>query len=157
MISKVITRLITLSVFVGLISVIVPAILSSNNQQVVVVEAQQFQHPSDPNDWGNVISGRAQEESMRHSSNPVPSNDPPGTLPQDINRETPRDGVGNVQLNDQEIPKHPAFHAQALCERFPGAPGCDQIDTTDDPVASLSDPTAPQGSNLPTLQQQQGQ
>lgn len=113
--------------------------------------AQQFAHPSEPNDWGNVISGRAQEESMRHSSNPVPSNDPEGTLPQDINRETPRDGVGNVQLNAQEIPKHPAFHAQALCSQFPGAPGCDQIDTTDDPVA-----VAPQGSSLPTLQQMQG-
>lgn len=119
-----------------------------------MVSAQKFQHPSDPNDWGNVISGRAQEESMRHSSNPVPSNDPPGTLPQDINREVPRDGVGNVQLNDNEIPKHPAFHAQALCSQFPGAPGCDAIDTTDDPVAS---PVAPQGSSLPTLQQMQGQ
>jgi hypothetical protein len=121
------------------------------------VFAQQFPHPQNPNDWGKVISGRAQEESMRHSSNPVPSNDPPGTLPQDINRETPRDGVGNVQLNDQEIPKHPSFHAQALCESFPGAPGCDQIDTTDDPVRSLSEPVAPQGSAAPTLQQQRGQ
>jgi hypothetical protein len=128
-------------------------------------QAQQFAHPSDPNDWGNVISGRAQEESMRHSSNPVPSNDPPGTLPQDINREVPRDGVGNVQLNDQEIPKHPAFHAEALCDRFATAPGCDQIDTTDDPVRpgggptnpTTTDPVAPQGSSLPTLQQMQGQ
>jgi hypothetical protein len=102
---------------------------------------------------------------MRHSSNPVPSNDPPGTLPQDINREVPRDGVGNVQLNDDEIPKHPAFHAQALCETFPGAPGCEAIDTTDDPVKTeTTDPSqqqptavAPQGSSLPTLQQMQGQ
>jgi hypothetical protein len=150
MILKVVTGLIALSIFVGL--GVVPVL---SNQ---VAEAQQFQHPSDPNDWGNVISGRAQEESMRHSSNPVPSNDPPGTLPQDINREVPRDGVGNVQLNDQEIPKHPAFHAEALCDRFPGAPGCDQIDTTDDPVRTdPSDPVAPQGSSLPTLQQMQGQ
>lgn len=117
--------------------------------------AQQFAHPSDPNDWGKVISDRAQEESMRHSSNPVPQNDAPGTPPQDINREVPRDGVGNVQLNDDEIPKHPAFHAQALCERFgTAAPGCDAIDVTDDPIR---DPVAPQGSSLPSLQQMQGQ
>jgi hypothetical protein len=142
-ISKILTAILGIAIFAAAI----PQMMTTT-----MVSAQQFAHPSDPNDWGNVISGRAQEESMRHSSNPVPSNDPPGTLPQDINRETPRDGVGNVQLNDNEIPKHPAFHAQALCSQFPGAPGCDQIDTTDDPVA-----VAPQGSSLPTLQQMQGQ
>jgi hypothetical protein len=146
--------------FYSIFATIIVAAIILPTATMPIIMAQQFQHPSDPNDWGNVISGRAQEESMRHSSNPVPSNDPPGTLPQDIDREVPRDGVGNVQLNDQEIPKHPAFHAEALCDRFATAPGCDQIDTTDDPVRSDllgGSPTAPQGSNLPTLQQIEGQ
>lgn len=151
--TKYLSKLVLIA-FIGL-SLAVPA-------TALQAYAQQFAQPSSPNDWGNVISGRAQEESMRHSSNPVPSNDPPGTLPQDINRETPRDGVGNVQLNDEEIPKHPAFHAQALCSQFPGAPGCEEIDTTDDPVKSSTsdDPNAlaAQGSQQgPTLQQMQGQ
>jgi hypothetical protein len=161
MILKVVTGLIALSIFVGLGVVPVLSNQVAEAQQPQTSQGGQFAHPSNPNDWGKVISGRAQEESMRHSSNPVPSNDPPGTLPQDIDREVPRDGVGNVQLNAQEIPKHPAFHAEALCDRFATAPGCDQIDPTDNPVRPDSniggDPVAPQGSSLPTLQQMQGQ
>ena len=99
----------------------------TQQSQLPTLQQGQFQHPEDQTLWGQVISNRAEEESMRHSSNPVPQNDPPGTLPQDINRETPRDGVGNVQLTPQEIEKHPAFHAAALCSTFPGAPGCEGV------------------------------
>lgn len=100
---------------------------TQQSQLPTLQQQGQFQHPEDPTLWGQVISNRAEEESMRHSSNPVPQNDPPDTLPQDINRETPRDGVGNVQLTPQEIEKHPAFHAAALCSQFPGAPGCEGV------------------------------
>ena len=115
--------------------------------------AQQFAHPQNPNDWGKVVSDRAHDGNFgSHSSNPIP--DPVRTPSNEIDREVPRDGVGNVQL-DQEIPKHPAFHADALCKTFgPRAPGCDAIDVTNDPIR---DPVAPQGSSLPSLQQMQGQ
>lgn len=134
--------------------ILLVAFVATTTIPISTALAQQFAHPANPNDWGKVVSDRAQDGNFgAHSSNPIP--DPPNTPPNEIDREVPRDGVGNVQLNDQEIPKHPAFHADALCKTFgPRAPGCDAIDASDDPVR---DPLAPQGSNLPTLQQMQGQ
>lgn len=68
------------------------------------------------NCFGVVISDRAQEHKENpdegtlgsHSSNPLP--DPEGTLPQDIDHETPRQGIGN---QDQGHPAaHGAFNSQ---------------------------------------------
>ena len=97
--------------------------MQNPNQQQIPQPQRQTDHPNpqqppSPNDWGEIISGQAQAVGGMggHSSNPLP--DEPGTLPQDIDRETPRGGVGN-----QEDEKHPAFHANALCPAS-GLPGC---------------------------------
>lgn len=96
----------------------------TQQSQLPTLQQQQqqanTQQPASPNDWGEVVSGQAIPGDLSHSSNPVP--DPEGTLPQEIDRETPRGGVGN-----QEPEKHPAFHANQLCTTFPGAPGCENI------------------------------
>jgi hypothetical protein len=121
----------------SLLTISILAILATSMALTAIsgnVFAQQFPKPSSPNDWGQVVSVRAQEESMAHSSDPVNNNEP-GTSPQDIDRETPRQGVGNVALPG-EPDKHPAFHANALCDLAPGAPGCSNINPND-PTGTL--------------------
>jgi hypothetical protein len=54
-------------------------------------------------DWGSVASELGDEGVMGgHSSNPRVSTADQTALPQDVNRETPRDGLGNVAKNDSE-------------------------------------------------------
>ena len=68
--------------------------------------------PPDPNCWGEINSGLAQSSGGvgQHASNPI--RDPKGTPPQDIDRETPRAGVGN-QAEDS-----PGEHAQTVGPQF---------------------------------------
>ena len=54
-------------------------------------------------DWGAVASDLGDAGVMgEHSSNPFVSPADQTALPQDIKRETPRDGLGNVAKNDSE-------------------------------------------------------
>src|SRR5215207_7009861 len=57
--------------------------------------------PHDPDAWGSVASALGDAGVMgEHSSNPFVSTADQTALPQDIKRETPRDGLGNVAMND---------------------------------------------------------
>src|SRR5215210_446807 len=82
--------------------------------------------PDDPNSWGSVASQLGDEGVMgKHSSNPFVSKPDQTASPQDIDRETPRDGLGNVARND--LGDHgvtvPCLDGQTPTEDNPCDPG----------------------------------
>ncbi len=66
--------------------------------------------PEDPDCWGEVTSQVASPRFGQHASDPIPGDD---------DRETPREGVGNVSRTDSNEPgDHPSDHGEAVGPAF---------------------------------------